>query len=53
MCVFRNLNEVRDIKETWTRQYKEAHSYDSLDDLTPLKYLAIQATAENSNWMCN
>ena len=53
MYVFRTLNEVREITETWMRQYNEERPHDSLDDLTPLEYLATQNPAENSNWVCN
>ena len=53
MYVFRTLNEVRDITETWMRQYNEERPHDSLNDLTPLEYLAIQNPLENSNWACN
>ena len=53
MYVFRTLNEVRDITETWMRQYNEERPHDSLDDLTPLEYLATRNLLENSNWVCN
>ena len=51
--VFRTLTEFREITEIWTRQYNEERPHDSLDDLTPLEYLAIQNPAENFNWACN
>ncbi len=53
MYVFRTLNEVREITETWMRQYNEERPHDSLDDLTPLEYLATRNPLENSNWVCN
>jgi putative transposase len=53
MYVFRTLMEVREITETWMRQYNEERPHDSLDDLTPLEYLATRNSLENSNRMCN
>ena len=53
MYVFRTLNEVREITETWMRQYNEERPHDSLDDLTPLEYLATRNPLGNSNWVCN
>ena len=53
MYVFRTLTEVREITETWTRQYNEERPHDSLNDLTPLEYLATRNPLENSNWVCN
>ncbi|MFC1771780.1 integrase core domain-containing protein [Pseudomonadota bacterium] len=47
------MNEVRDITETWMRQYNEERPHDSLDDLTPLEYLATRNLLENSNCVCN
>lgn len=49
MYVFRTLTEVREITETWTRQYNEERPHDSLDNLTPLEYLATRNPLENSN----
>ena len=51
--VFRTLNEVREITEKWMREYNEERPHDSLDDLTPLEYLATRNPLENSNWSCN
>ncbi len=53
MYVFRTLNEVREITETWMRQYNEERPHDSLDDLTPMAYLAIRNPLENSKYACN
>jgi len=53
MYVFRTLSEVREITEAWMRQYNEERPHDSLDDLTPLEYLATQDPLETSNYACN
>ena len=53
MYVFRTLAEVREITETWARQYNEEHPPDSLDDVTPLEYLRTGNPLENSNCACN
>jgi len=53
MYVFRTLNEAREITEKWMKQYNDERPHDSLNDLTPWEYLAIQNTPENSNLMCN
>ena len=53
MYVFCTLMEVREITEAWMHQYNEERPHDSLDDLTPVEYLATRNPLENSNCMCN
>ena len=53
MYVFRILSEVREITKSWIREYNEERPHDSLDDLTPLEYLATRVPLENSNYACN
>ena len=53
MYVFRNLNEVRDLTETWMHQYNDERPHDSLGDLTPWEYLAKHDRLENSSYGCN
>ena len=53
MYVFRTLNEVRVTTENWIRQYNMERPHDSLNDLTPLEYLATRNPQENSNYACN
>jgi putative transposase len=40
--VFRTLKKVLEITEAWMRQYNEERPHDSLDELTPLEYLATR-----------
>jgi hypothetical protein len=40
MYVFRNLTEVRELTESWMTEYNDERPHDSLEDLTPWKYLA-------------
>lgn len=49
MYVFRTLTEVREITETWMREYNEERPHDSLGDLTPSEYLIANQPAGTSN----
>ena len=49
MYVFKTLNEVRNLTESWLTQYNEERPYDSLNDLTPREYLTKHQNRENSN----
>ncbi len=51
MYVFKTLNEVRELTESWIREYNEERPHDSLGDLTPIEYLSKHQPAENSRWM--
>ena len=51
MYVFKTLNEVRELTDSWIREYNEERPHDSLEDLTPIEYLTKYQPAENSNWM--
>ncbi|MBO6565791.1 MAG: transposase [Pseudomonadales bacterium] len=51
MFVFKTLNEVRKLTDSWIREYNEERPHDSLEDLTPIEYLTEYQPAENSNWM--
>ena len=53
LYLFRRLTEVRAITKTWMRQYNEERPHDSLDELTPLEYLAIRNPPETSNYARN
>jgi putative transposase len=46
MYVFRTLDEVRDLTQNWVREYSEERPHDSLEDLTPLEYLAKHESQE-------
>ncbi|WP_043640964.1 integrase core domain-containing protein, partial [Desulfovibrio sp. TomC] len=41
--IFSNLREVREIVEDWLKQYNEQRPHESLGDLTPSEYLAINS----------
>lgn len=41
--IFSNLREVREIVEDWLKQYNEQRPHESLGDLTPTEYLAINS----------
>ena len=47
------LNEVRELTESWIREYNGERSHDSLNDLTPWEYLAVHKQGENSNLGCH
>ena len=49
MYVFKTLTEVREKTEDWLREYNEERPHESLGNLTPAEYLAIQQGTENSN----
>jgi len=48
MYAFRRLSEVREITNSWIREYNEERPHDSLGDLTPREYLMANPTRENS-----
>jgi len=52
MYVFRTLTEVRDLTETWIKEYNEERPNDSLGDMTPAEYLEANNKLENSNYVC-
>jgi putative transposase len=52
MYVFKNLTEVRELTEKWIAEDNEERPHDSLDDMTPMEYLNLKFTLENSNWQC-
>ncbi len=41
--VFNRLSEVREIVEDWLKQYNEQRPHESLGNLTPSEYLAINS----------
>ena len=53
MYLFRSLNEVREITESWIREYNEERPHDALGDLTPWEYLAKHDGRGNSNLGCH
>ncbi len=53
MCVFKTLNEIRELTENWIREYNEERPHDSLGDLTPWEYRVKHEGLENSNYRCN
>lgn len=53
MYVFRTLSEVRELTENWITEYNDERPHDSLGDLTPWEYLAVNNQQENSNYGCN
>ena len=53
MYVFKTLNEVREITESWVRQYNEERPHSSLNDLTPWEYLAKHELLDNSRLGCH
>jgi len=52
MCAFRTLTEVRELTDSWVKQYNEEKPYDSFGDLTSWEYLA-KHEPETSNYACN
>lgn len=52
MYAFKNLQEVRELTENWIKEYNDERPHDSLNDLTPLEYLAKNKTM-NSNLGCH
>ncbi len=48
MYAFGRLSEVRDITNSWIREYNEERPHDSLGDLTPREYLEANSNRENS-----
>lgn len=53
MYAFNTLTEVREITENWINEYNDERPHDSLNDLTPWEFLALNQTPENSNLVCN
>ncbi|WP_264875487.1 integrase core domain-containing protein, partial [Vibrio agarivorans] len=53
MYVFKTLSEVRDLTESWMREYNDERPHDSLNDLTPWEYLARHENRKNSNLECH
>lgn len=53
MYVFRSLTEVRQLTEKWMREYNEERPHNSLGNLTPWEYLALNKSAENSILQCH
>ena len=51
MYVFKTLNEIRELTDSWIREYNEERPHDSLQDLTPIEYLPKYQLKENSNWV--
>ncbi len=41
MFVFKRLKEVQEITESWVREYNEERPHESLGNLTPKEYLAV------------
>jgi putative transposase len=41
MFVFKHLKEVEEITENWVKQYNEERPHESLGNLTPMEYLAV------------
>ncbi len=38
MCIFRNLTEVKEITEAWTKEYNEERPHQALNSMTPVQY---------------
>lgn len=53
MYAFKTLNEVRELTDSWMREYNEERPHDSLGDLTPWEYLAKTQPPETSNLNCH
>ncbi len=47
--VFKKLSEVREETDRWLREYNEERPHQSLGNLTPAEYAAVNQKAENSN----
>ncbi len=47
--VFRTLSEVREITDTWIKEYNEERPHYSLGNLTPAEYAEVNKGSENSN----
>jgi putative transposase len=52
MYAFRRLSEVREITDSWVREYNEEKPHDSLGYLTTREYLTANSNKENykSQW---
>ena len=48
--LFRSLTEVRDITESWLRQYNEERPHESLGNLPPAEFLMKYSPKENSTF---
>jgi len=50
--LFDSLNQVRDITESWLREYNEERPHDSLGRLPPLSFMPRQTTPESTVELC-
>lgn len=49
MYVFSRLSEVRELTENWLKEYNEERPHESLGNMTPVEYLGLNESLENSN----
>jgi putative transposase len=47
--VFKKLSEVREVTDRWLKEYNEERPHQSLGNLTPAEYAAVNQRQENSN----
>jgi hypothetical protein len=50
--LFDSLHQVRDITESWLREYNEERPHDSLGRLPPLTFMPRQTTPESTVELC-
>lgn len=51
MYVFSRLSEVKELTEKWQKEYNEERPHESLGNMTPVEYLGLRESLENSNSM--
>ena len=51
LYIFSRLSEVREITERWLKEYNEERPHESLGNLTPAEYLAVNSPeVSTSEW---